>query len=260
MKKLSRSGLLYRRVLGPALVLLTFDGPLTSFAAEPEGEKPPPRIVATVPAVGATEVDPALAEITVTFDQDMARGFSWTGGGPDYPNIQEGKRPFWRDSRTCVLPVTLERGHYYRVGINSKSHRNFRSAAGASALPSAIYFATQGADATALAKVRKPVVVRFEPANGARDVAPALSELRVTFNVRMGGGFSWCGGGAEYPEIPEGERPRWTEDRLTCLLPVRLKPGWNYRLSLNSLSAVNFQSEGGVPLDPTPFSFSTVAQ
>src|SRR5664279_5583678 len=30
-----------------------------------------PNIVATSPAVGATEVDPALTEITVTFDQDM---------------------------------------------------------------------------------------------------------------------------------------------------------------------------------------------
>ncbi|MFA6563173.1 MAG: Ig-like domain-containing protein [Verrucomicrobiia bacterium] len=221
---------------------------------------PPPRIVATVPAVGATEVDPALGEIIVTFDQDMAGGFSWTGGGPDYPKLREDARPFWRDRRTCVLPISVEPARYYRVGINSKSHRNFRSAAGVSCRPSAIYFTTQGADAAVQAKIRKPVVVRFEPANGAKDVSPAITELRVMFSVPMGGGFSWCGGGADYPDIPEGQRPRWSEDRKTCILPARLKPNWNYRLSLNSLSAVNFQSENGVPLEPTPYSFATAAR
>ena len=89
-----------------------------------------PNIVATSPVVGATDVDPGLKEITVTFDQDMRGGFSWTGGGPDYPTIPEGQKAQWRDKRTCVLPVTLEAGHYYRVGINSTSYRNFRSEAG----------------------------------------------------------------------------------------------------------------------------------
>jgi hypothetical protein len=220
----------------------------------------PPRIVSTQPAVGATDVDPALTEITVAFDQDMAAGSSWTGGGPDYPKMREGAKPSWRDKRTCVLPVVLERGHYYRVGVNSKSHRNFRSAAGVPTRPTAIYFTTQGADAATRARVQKPVVVRAEPANGAKGVSPALAELRVTFSMPMGGGFSWTGGGEAYPEIPEGQRPRWTEDRMTCILPVRLKPSWNYRLSLNSASAVNFQSESGVLLDPTPLSFSTGAK
>lgn len=235
---------------------------LSLFPGTSEGAEvgPPPRIVATAPAMGATDVDPALGEIIVTFDQDMAGGFSWTGGGPDYPKLREGVRPFWRNRRTCVLPISLEPARYYRVGINSKSHRNFRSAAGVSCRPSAIYFTTQGADAVVQAKIQKPVVVRFEPANGAKDVSPAITELRVMFSVTMGSGFSWCGRGADYPDIPEGQRPRWSEDRKTCILPARLKPNWNYRLSLNSLSAVNFQSENGVPLEPTPYSFATATR
>lgn len=220
-------------------------------------ENAPPRIVQTTPTVGATNVDPAVQEITVTFDQDMASGFSWTGGGPDRPPGREGARPQWRDKRTCVLPVALERGRYYRVGINSKSHRNFRSAAGVPTLPTAIYFVTQGADEAALAKVRKPTVLRMEPANGSQAVDPSLSEIRVTFSAPMGGGFSWCGGGENYPEIPAGTRPQWNDDHTVCTLPVKLKPDWTYRLSLNAPSAVNFQSAHGVPLEPYPVTFTT---
>jgi RNA polymerase sigma-70 factor (ECF subfamily) len=105
----------------------------------------PPWIVSTSPAVGAMDVDPALKEITVTFDQDMVGGMSWTGGGPEFPSTQEGAQAQWRDKRTCVLPVKLQAGRYYRVGINSLSYRNFRSAAGVPAAPSAIYFTTQRA-------------------------------------------------------------------------------------------------------------------
>lgn len=102
-----------------------------------------PKILFTKPVDGATEVDPALTEITVTFDQDMSEGFSWTGGGSEYPQSPEGAQAQWRGKRTCVLPVKLEPGHHYRVGINSPSYRNFRSAAGESALPSSISFTTK---------------------------------------------------------------------------------------------------------------------
>ena len=128
----------------------------------------PPSIVATSPAVGATDVDPGLKEITVTFDQDMGEGFSWTGGGPDYPPTPEGQKAQWQDKRTCLLPVKLEAGHYYRVGINSTSYRNFRSEAGVSAEPSAIYFTTQGASEELKAKMLVPQVVSFDPYNGAQ--------------------------------------------------------------------------------------------
>jgi hypothetical protein len=216
-----------------------------------------PQIVATSPAVGATDVDPATTEITVTFDRDMSDGFSWTGGGPDYPPTAEGKKVVWRDRRTCVLPVKLEPGRYYRVGINSKSYRNFRSADGVSARPSAIYFTTRGAGEEMKARTRKPEIVSMSPANGAKDVDPNLTEIRVTFSVPMGGGFSWTGGGPQFPKVAEGKRPSWSEDRKTCVLPVELKPGWEYRLGLNSPSHKNFQSEGGVPLDPVVYTFTT---
>jgi len=123
--------------------------------------------------------------------------------------------------------------------------------------PSAIYFTTTGASEMLKRKTRIPKVVHLEPLNGAKDVSPTVKELRVTFNVPMADSFSWTGGGPEYPSVPQGKRPYWTQDKKTCVLPVELKPGSNYRVGLNSLSFKGFQSSGGVPLDPVAYTFST---
>jgi beta-lactamase regulating signal transducer with metallopeptidase domain len=219
-----------------------------------------PKILSTTPKVGATDVDPALKEITVSFDRDMGGGYSWTGGGPDYPPTPEEAKVQWRDKRTCVLPVRLEAGHYYRVGINSTSYQNFRSAAGSPALPSALFFTTQGASEDLKARTRAPEVVRFDPGNRTRNVSPTITELRVTFSVPMGGGCSWCSAsedGADYPKGREGKQMSWTEDKKTCVLPVELNPGTTYRISLNAPEFKNFQSEAGVPLEPVAYSFQT---
>ncbi len=216
-----------------------------------------PRIVSTSPKVGATGVDASISEITVTFDRDMAGGFSWTGGGPNKPAGREGKLPRWRDKRTCVLPVTLEPGRYYRIGINSKSHQNFRSVDGVPTRPSAIYFTTVGATDAVKSGLQKPRVVSMNPPNGARNVDPNLREIRVTFDRPMGGGMSWTGGGPHFPEGRAGKRPHWTDDGKTCVLPVKLKPDWDYRFGLNSPSHKNFASREGVALDRVVYQFGT---
>jgi RNA polymerase sigma-70 factor (ECF subfamily) len=124
-----------------------FEGqPVRLAAAAPgaaESAAAAPKIIATTPADGAEDVDPGLTEITVTFDQDMGGGFSWTGGGPEFPTTPRGAKARWQDKRTCVLPVKLEPGHHYRVGINSPSYRNFSSVAGESVEPSSINFTTK---------------------------------------------------------------------------------------------------------------------
>jgi Peptidase family S41 len=105
----------------------------------------------------------------------------------------------------------------------------------------------------------KPEIVELNPRNGARDVDPSLTELRVTFNMPMAAGFSWTGGGEDFPAIPPDQRPHWTADRKTCVLPVELKPDWEYHLGLNSPSFRNFRSAEGVPLNPVSYSFRTRA-
>lgn len=100
-----------------------------------------------------------------------------------------------------------------------------------------------------------PTATLMKPANGATGVSPALAELVVTFDREMGGGFSWTGGGENFPETTG--KPYWDGDRKTCHLPVKLKPGWSYRLGLNSPSHKNFKSVQGVPLTPVVWTFST---
>jgi hypothetical protein len=245
--------------LSTTTLLLMTVGMLTSASPSQAADdvQGPPRIIKTSPDIGATEVDPGLTEITVTFDRDMGDGMSWTGGGSEFPKSPEGQQARWRDKRTCVLPVKLYAAQYYRVGINAPSFHGFQSAEGVPVPPSAIYFATTGASEMLKRKTQVPRIVRLEPLNGAKEVSPAVTELRVTFNIPMAKSFSWTGGGPEFPGAPSGKKPYWTEDKKTCVLPVELKPGSNYRLGLNSPSYKGFQSAGGVALDPVAYSFRT---
>ena len=68
------------------VALVASEAPAGNAEPEPAAVLPAaPQIVQTVPAIGATDVDPTLSEITVTFDRDMGKGMSWTGGPPLFP-------------------------------------------------------------------------------------------------------------------------------------------------------------------------------
>jgi beta-lactamase regulating signal transducer with metallopeptidase domain len=217
-----------------------------------------PHIVKSIPEQGATGVDPELTEIAVTFDRDMGKGMSWTGGAPHFPPTDDNREARWTDARTCVLPVNLKKGAFYRLGINSTSYQNFRDTGGAPAACSVIAFATAGASDAVKLRVRLPKIVTLSPKNGALDVDPKTAALRVTFDVPMGDGMSWTGGGAGMPkDAPDGKRPGWSSDGKTCTLPVSLEPGHNYELGLNSPQHINFQSKWGIPLEPIVYKFRT---
>jgi hypothetical protein len=216
-----------------------------------------PKVVKTVPEIGAKDVDPALTEIRVTFDQDMAEGYSWTGS-QDYPDTATDKKPYWEaDKRTIVRPVQLFEGRFYRMGVNSSGNQNFRSIAGVSAELNVIYFATKGADEPTLAKLAVPKVVSMEPANGAKDVPASTTKLAVTFDRSMGLGLSWTKTDGVQPE--GAGKPEWNADRTVCTLPVKLVPGQAYSIGLNHPFANNFQSAPGVPLAPVVWKFTTAA-
>lgn len=223
-------------------------------------KKKEPQIVKTVPETGAKDVDPALKEIRVTFDRDMQKGMSWTGGPPLFPPTEKKRPAKWIDKRTCVLPVKLEPDTEYRVGVNAPSFKNFRSADGTPAQPAAIEFKTKAASEANDAEQPSdgiPKIVKMEPANDATDVDPATKELKVTFDMPMDKGFSWTGSGPKYPKSPAGKKPRWSSDKLTCTLPVTLEPGHDYELGINSRSFKNFRSESGVPVEPVVYKFRT---
>lgn len=242
---------------GPAVHTVTADDD-GSTPARVEKKTPYPVITETSPEAGAIDVPAALDEIRVTFDRDMAEGMSWTGGPPLLPQIDESRNARWIDKRTCVLPVKLEKGRFYRVGINAKSFQNFKSADGVPTPPVVIVFVTEGATRVVQGRVRVPEVMTLAPANNSENVPASTSELKVTFDMPMDEGMSWTGGGEAFPE-PTAQA-RWSRDGRTCTLPVKLKPGHSYHLGLNSLSHNNFQSKWGVPLEPVVYEFRTAAE
>ena len=156
---------------GIVAIELTEAGEANSAANATEAAKKPyPEIVKTSPEQGATGVDPALTEITVTFDRDMGQGMSWTGGPPLFPPTDDTRQARWTNARTCVLPIKLEQGAYYRLGINSTSYQNFSGADGTPVPSSAIYFTTKGATDAIERRVRVPKIVATNPENGSMDV------------------------------------------------------------------------------------------
>jgi RNA polymerase sigma-70 factor (ECF subfamily) len=219
-----------------------------------ETEPPPPRVVNTIPASGATEVSVQTREIVVVFDQDMLPGFSWIAG-PHFPKADGA--PVWRDKRTCVLPVKLERGKFYRIGINSSEDKfqNFTNEHGRPAFPSVLTFVTEGATDAEKSKLVAPRVVTTVPANGAQDVEPSLAQIIVVFDQPMSRGMSWTGYGASFPQ--GAGVAHWKDDQRTCVFPVKLQPDTEYSIGINDAWHQNFQSVHGVPVEPLVVRFKT---
>ena len=112
-------------------------------AAEISLETAPPVVVKTVPTSGATDVDPALTEIKVTYSKAMQDGsWSWsTWGEENYPETT-GKPHYLGDARTCVLPVKLQPNKFYAIWLNSDKFKNFTDTGGRSAVPYLLTFFT----------------------------------------------------------------------------------------------------------------------
>jgi hypothetical protein len=101
----------------------------------------PPKAVQLNPANGATGVDPGTTELSVAFDQPMAEGMSWTGGGENFPEFT-GKPRWDSTGKTCTAPVKLKPNHSYDLGINSVSFQNFQNRLGVPAGPLVYRFET----------------------------------------------------------------------------------------------------------------------
>ena len=72
----------------------------------------------------------------------MDGNWSWTGGGETFPKIN-GEPSYDEKRTTCTLPVKLEPGKVYWVGINSPSFQNFETAQRVPARRYVILFATR---------------------------------------------------------------------------------------------------------------------
>ena len=106
----------------------------------------PPVVVDIEPKVGAKDVDPGLKEIRVTFSKKMRdKTWSWTEGNVYAVPKLAGTIHYESGQRTCVMPVKLEPGKTYVLGINSERYRNFKDMEGRPALPYLVVFHTRAA-------------------------------------------------------------------------------------------------------------------
>lgn len=104
-----------------------------------------------------------------------------------------------------------------------------------------------------------PLLVASTPADGARDVAPTLTELTFTFDRPMRDqAWSVVGSSTDLPQITGS--PHYDTERRVLTLPVRLEPGRTYRVGLNSGANQAFQSQDGVPLEPRVIEFTTAGK
>ncbi len=101
-----------------------------------------PHVVRITPPNGATDVDPALAQIVIEFDRPMNPGGRSIVGRPSDTPPTAGAPHFADGHRVFVLPVRLTAGKTYRFSLNSINFSGFMSAEGLPLDPVAVTFAT----------------------------------------------------------------------------------------------------------------------
>ena len=103
---------------------------------------------------------------------------------------------------------------------------------------------------------KSPRIVSLSPADGATDVDPGLTEIKVVFDRAMQDGcWAMVGGGPNFPELTG--RCGYDAAKKVWTAPVKLKPSWKYVYRLNSGKFQSFQSGDGVPLKPVTVRFET---
>lgn len=106
-----------------------------------------PRVVETIPTGGATNVDPALPRVVVTFSEPMrSDSFSIVQARGGQMPEPVGDTPFtFRDATTFVMSVKLAPDTAYAFALNSPTRKGFVSAGGEPLPPTVIRFRTASA-------------------------------------------------------------------------------------------------------------------
>ncbi len=102
-----------------------------------------PKVVSMTPPNGATDVDPALAEIKVVFDRPMKdRCWAVVGGGPQFPELT-GKTHYDKACKVLTIPVRLKPAWSYRFWLNRGKYDSFQSREGVKLASVAVIFKTR---------------------------------------------------------------------------------------------------------------------
>lgn len=145
-----------------------------------------PQVVSTNPVAFSNDVSPGLKKITVTFDQPMMNlSWSWVGGGETFPETT-GRPRYDSKKMTCTLPVKLEAGKFYWIGINSPQFTNFQTEKGVPAVPYVILFATKDKEGNPT-DIPEDFIEEAEEINARskqKELHPAASSTRGPSRVR----------------------------------------------------------------------------
>jgi hypothetical protein len=105
-----------------------------------------------------------------------------------------------------------------------------------------------------------PVVVKTTPQAGLKDVAPGVTEIKVTFSKEMAD-QSWTWSTAWNNSCPDGiGAPHFEADHKTCVMKVKLEPNKTYGYWLNSQRFHGFKDTKGHSAVPYLFVFQTKAE
>jgi serine/threonine protein kinase len=104
----------------------------------------PPVVIKTIPESGASDVDPALTELQVTFSKPMkVDRWAWCYERKENFPAQTSDPRYLEDRRTCVAPVKLQPGKVYAVWINTEKIQTFQDQGGLPAVPYLLIFETR---------------------------------------------------------------------------------------------------------------------
>ena len=119
--------------------------------------------------------------------------------------------------------------------------------------------ATQAQNQSSTVANMPPSVVKTVPQSVAVDVDPGLSQISVTFSKdMMDGNWSWTQNSDDtFPKIIG--KPKYLDDKRTCVLNVELEPGKTYITWLNSQRYGNFKDTDGRSAVPYLLVFETRA-
>lgn len=149
-----------------------------------------PQVIFTSPQAMSNDVDPETEKIVVTFDRPMKpKSFSWTREQKLFPKVIAA--PFYdKKSITCTLPVLLEPGRVYWVGVNSPAHKFFQTEKRIPADRYVILFATQNADGTSIA-IPADLVERVKKINADSPLAAAVADREISKKLTADGWKLW---------------------------------------------------------------------
>ena len=217
----------------------------------------PLKIVQTSPKFWEVGVNPNLKAVSLTFDQELRRGFSsWLGRSSLAPelNAESAESP---DGRTCTLGVNLQPGKVYVLGLNERAVPGvgFQTKTGVPLPPHYLVFQTAGAPTPEDAP---PRAVSTIPANGTQQVdASKVKSVSITFDKPMQTtrhGLQLFENKA--PVDLSKARFQYSPDGRTFSLAYDFKAAASYDVELNSTGNIGFVSSTRVPLWPGRVAFT----